>query len=337
MGSTVPAIGIRALLRALQRLNLDTDALLTAAGLSPDMLLEPDARVDAGKADALWALAYRQSGDEHLAIRAAQQLKANDYRSLSYLAAYSRTLGEGIQRLVRWFDLIDRRLRWSIDASGDPVFLSLSIEGVPHPLPRPPVEYTLGAMMVTLRATLELDWRPLRIDVGFARPDDDTAVLHEELFGSRVAYGAHDTRVLIQKFWWNHAIPRADASLADMLEELASRRVRELPDDDDLKARLHRVLGSSLQGGPPTIEAVARELGVSARSLQRHLQVEGSSFRAELAAVRRAHAKLLLADPMMALAEVSWLLGFSDPRAFTRAFRRWHGVPPSIWRQGRGR
>lgn len=334
MAATVPAVGVRALVRALARLDLPADRLLTDAGIDSALLEDPDGRVDQESADAVWASAYRLSGNERLAMQAVQLLRAGDYRTLTYIAANCATLGEGLRRILGFFDLIDRRIQWTLDASGDPVTLGLSFDGVPEPLPRPPVEFTLGALVRTLQLATNVDWRPLRVEVGFPEPGPEAAAEHERVLGPMV-YGAPATRLLIQGHWWRHPVPRADGALADMLTELAGRLVGELPVEDDLRTRLRHAVGGALVGGPPTIGDIAGVLGVSERSLQRRLGERGTTFRDEVDTVRQTTAAMLMEDPNLALSEVSWLLGFADPRAFTRAFRRWHGTTPSAWRTTR--
>ncbi|MNT71491.1 HTH-type transcriptional regulator VirS [compost metagenome] len=77
---------------------------------------------------------------------------------------------------------------------------------------------------------------------------------------------------------------------------------------------------------------MARELGVSERTLQRRLGGEGTSFQLLLTAVRRARARELLADPTLDIDEVAFLLGYADQNSFFRAFRLWEGETPSSWR-----
>jgi AraC-like DNA-binding protein len=334
MAATVPAVGLRALLKALHRLHLPSTALLSEVGLDEAALQDPDARVATEQADALWAAAYRRSGDERLAMHAVQQLQAGDYRTLTYLAAHCATVGEGVRRVIGFFDLIDRRIRWTLDDTGDPVLLRLQFAGMSDPLPRPPVEYTLGAFVVSLRLTTGVDWRPMRVEVGFPRPGDEAAAEHAALLGP-VDYGSTVTRLAVSRHWWRHPTPHADATLVALLSDLAGRRLQDLATEDDDDTRLATLLGESLVGGPPSLSETARRLGLSNRSLQRKLADRGTSFREEVARVRKQRAEMMLEDPNLALCEVSWLLGFSDPRAFTRAFRRWHGTTPSEWRRGR--
>jgi AraC-like DNA-binding protein len=77
---------------------------------------------------------------------------------------------------------------------------------------------------------------------------------------------------------------------------------------------------------------VARELGLSGRTLQRRLGDEGASFQLLMTDVRRARARELLADPALDIDEVALLLGYEDQNSFFRAFRLWEGETPSSWR-----
>jgi AraC-like DNA-binding protein len=117
-----------------------------------------------------------------------------------------------------------------------------------------------------------------------------------------------------------------------VLSEHAELLLSRLPRGADLIERTRRAIGGRLRGGDPSLEGVAREMGMSERSLQRHLRDHGSSFNALADEVREATACLYLEQPDMALAEIAFLLGFSDQSSFNRAFKRWTGLTP---RQGR--
>ena len=91
---------------------------------------------------------------------------------------------------------------------------------------------------------------------------------------------------------------------------------------------------SDLPDGPPTGEAVAARLHLSARSLQRRLADEGNSFSELLDATRLELARSYLEAGTHTVGEVTFLLGYSDASAFSRAFKRWTGVAPSAWPVG---
>jgi AraC-like DNA-binding protein len=78
---------------------------------------------------------------------------------------------------------------------------------------------------------------------------------------------------------------------------------------------------------------VSRDLATSARTLQRRLAAEGTSYQAVLDRVRRQAAEGYLADSTLSAGEVGYLLGYSEPAAFHRAFKRWNGAAPAEWRK----
>jgi AraC-like DNA-binding protein len=95
------------------------------------------------------------------------------------------------------------------------------------------------------------------------------------------------------------------------------------------------VVVTRLARGLPDVDAVARHLAIAPRTLQRRLAAEGVSYQQVVDDVRRDAAERLLADPSLAVSQIGYLLGFSEPSAFHRAFKRWHDVTPQEYRQRR--
>ena len=118
-------------------------------------------------------------------------------------------------------------------------------------------------------------------------------------------------------------LPDADERLRSLLERIP---LPQVDTTDRVSSQLHEVFADE-PSAPPRLEAAARKLAMSARTLHRRLAQEGTSYRQELESFRSRHATRLLADGQT-LAETAYRLGFADVTAFCRAFRRWHGVPP---------
>jgi AraC-like DNA-binding protein len=97
--------------------------------------------------------------------------------------------------------------------------------------------------------------------------------------------------------------------------------------------RIRAAIAADLPGHEPSLAAVAPRLALSPRSVQRRLAEAGTSFARMVDAVREERAKAALRSDEVSLAEVSWLLGFSEQSAFARAFKRWTGVSPTEWRR----
>lgn len=96
--------------------------------------------------------------------------------------------------------------------------------------------------------------------------------------------------------------------------------------------RLRHLIAEALQNGVPELPALARSLGMSERSLRRRLDELGTSFRDVLDAVRKELALNHVKDRRLSLSEVAFLLGFSEPSTFHRAFKRWTGDTPAAFR-----
>jgi AraC-like DNA-binding protein len=131
---------------------------------------------------------------------------------------------------------------------------------------------------------------------------------------------------------WHLPMRRGDPVLCQVLEQQASSLATRLGADDEFVRQVRRMLTARLTSGEAEIGLVARDLAVTPRTLQRRLSAEGWSFRALVEDTRRRAAAHYLSNRSLSIAEVSYLVGFSEVAAFHRAFRRWHGRTPREFR-----
>ena len=221
-----------------------------------------------------------------------------------------------------------------IDDSGDPVVLEIVDESNPEGVTRPYAEYCFAAFFLHIRAATGVRF-PLR-RLQFRHPRPPQTEEHERLFGCAIEFDAPRTRMLISREAWQARTTGAQAGVLQILAEHADLLLEKLPKGPDLVERTRKAIGQRLRGGDSTLEAVAAELAMSPRTLQRHLRELGYSFNALADEVRQKVADLYLRQPDIAIAEVAYLLGFSEQSAFNRAFRRWYGVTPKQYRFAQG-
>ncbi len=100
--------------------------------------------------------------------------------------------------------------------------------------------------------------------------------------------------------------------------------------------RVRHLVGQLLPTGRMGLESVADVLGTTPRTLQRRLVAEGTSFRRLVDDERRARVADYLRDTDAPLSRIAGMLGYSDQSAFNKAFKRWYGVPPGLWRERPG-
>jgi AraC-like DNA-binding protein len=132
---------------------------------------------------------------------------------------------------------------------------------------------------------------------------------------------------------WQLPLRRRDPVLSDLLRRQADEAIARLPPTDDIALHVRRELAPRVGGGDTRIQTVARALATSARSLQRRLAAAGVSYRKLLDVTRKAAAERYLSDSRLSIGEVAYLLGYSEPAAFNRAFRRWCNERPQAYRQ----
>jgi len=326
---TVLSVSSRALVDACERLGVDTDRLLAAAGIRRETLQDPDARLPNRDVGALWAKAYELSGDPVLSLHVAEACPVGAYKVIDYMGVNARTVGEAFRYSARYFPLINTAVRVTIDESRDPVAFDVAADvGGPAGVTRPYAEYCLAVFALHVRGGTGVPFPIRRVTFTHRTPPDLRE--HERVFGCPVRFEAERNRLLIDRAAWE--LPTRAAASAGMLGVLAEHAdllLARLPRGPDLVERTRRAIGQRLRGGEPTVESVARELGMSARSLQRRLRELGCTFATLSDEVRAATARLYMDQPDMALAEIAHLLGFADQPAFTRAFKRWTGSTPS--------
>jgi AraC-like DNA-binding protein len=324
---TVLTVSSRALIQACERLGVDTESLLRTVGIDRQRLEDPDARLLSSEVGALWAKAYELSGDPVLSLHAAEACPLGAYKVIDFMASCARTVGEAFGCAARYFKLVNTAVRLSIDEAGEPVTFDVAGEGTgPAGVSRAYAEYCFAAFVLHVRAATGVEFAVQRVTFSHLRPPDVSE--HERIFGCPVRFGEERNRLHLDRAAWDAPAAGGHQGVLGVLIEHADLLLSRLPSGPGLVERARRAVGERLRGGDPSLESVARELGMSERSLQRHLREHGYTFNALADEVREGMARLYLEQPDMALAEIGYLLGFADQSTFHRAFKRWTGRTP---------
>jgi AraC-like DNA-binding protein len=330
LGANVATTSSRALLAACDRLGLDCADLLTAAGLTAAQVDDPDGRLPLEAVSVLWRAALARSGDPGLGLRVALAVPFGAYRVIDFLTASAPTVGEGLVRVAKYFPLINSALAWEITDDGASKRMALTHPTIPGPLPRPYAEYALAVTILHCRRASGFDW-PL-VEVAFAFEAPPSSDDHVRAFGCPIRFGRPRNEFAIARSTWDLPSRAPSSDLLQTLEELASKMLANLDAKNVVSTQVARLIVEELEGGDPSLPKIARRMALSPRTLQRRLELEGSSFADVLDQTRRHFAKAYVEERTLALTEIGYLLGFSEQSAFTRAFQRWYGVAPREYR-----
>ena len=209
--------------------------------------------------------------------------------------------------------------------------ISLSLKDLQQRVVTPhAVEAFMATAMTILRGISGQDLAPLAVH--FRHNREAHRGTYEEFFGCPLVFDAPDYKVVIPRAALDYKCNQANPQLADSIDSWMSDYLAGF-ETDSLSTRVRRLLTEKLPDGEFMQDAVASELAMSPRSLQRGLQKEGTNFKELLDMTRRDLAKNYIRENQLSLIEVCCLLGFSDQSNFTKAFKRWTGKTPLNYRQ----
>lgn len=298
------------------------------------MLDDPDARVPRTVMLAIWREAARRSGDDAFGIHAAEQLGPEHLDLLGYAFCASATLGDGLQRIVRYSRVLHDVAVISVEVKGERVHLTHRMPAEVGPMPRHAAEFNLAAMLVAARKATAVDIAPLEVRFRHSPPQD--LAEHRRVFRAQVRFVQAANELVISQALLDQPLVKSDPGLCAILERHLRESLDRIPTATSLSARVRHILAADVAANA-CADTVAQKLHMSYRTLQRQLGREGTSFRGLLDDLRRELAISYLAETHIAIAEIAFLVGFSEASAFHHAFRRWHGTTPAEYRQGRSR
>lgn len=319
---------VEGLLQTGTSLGLDRKRLLADAELDEATLLDRDARVPIRCQIALGEAIIAARPSVNLGLVLLQRMQPGMLGALGYALSSSRTMRQALTTFTRYQGFLTDAARWRwLDTETLTVDVCDELEGIGHP-----VEACVGMWVVLGRRLSGVAWAPRQLSFRHAPLGDPRE--HAALFGVEPRFEAERDSLVFDSATLELPITGAPLGLRAPLLELLEARL-ERPSEPELVSRLRELLRRELHRGINKAE-VARALGMSPRTLARRLQAVDTSYASVLDDTRRALALELLEDPQLAVYELAFLLGYSEPSTFHRAFRRWTGASPRAWRRTRG-
>ncbi len=334
---TASVMGVRGLASWLVVAGIPPESVLGRAGIDVSKLHDPEHRLSHKQIVDLWREAPAALGDSNFGLHAAEfihssALSLGRLDVLDYLARASATLGEALGRFDRYQRMLHEELIEIALVLGErEPRLVVRLLDVPGGSLRHAAECALALLWLRTRTLTGGTFAPAAVHFQHARPDDlqeyrrifDTALLE---------FASESDAIVLPPDALALPLATADPKLCALLDRQAEELVAGFGPQTALGARVRKQIHRSLCGGDASIELVAAALGVGVRTLQRQLREEGLLYKQLLEEVRCELAANYLRDEERTLAEVAFLLGFSEVSAFHRAFRRWTGKTPAAFR-----
>jgi AraC-like DNA-binding protein len=320
VAGSVSTLLVRPLVLAVNR---HVPEFFGATDLTPQQVADDDARISPAQFCVAWAEAIRLTGDLQLGLTIAAATPPGAFGIVEYVCRSAATLGDALRQWVRYLNLLDDAVEVALVSESDRACLRVTRESEAPA----PASHELCFALVAKQAK-QLSTVPFRVTgVDFTHHATADAARYRAWFDAPVAFGAEHTQLVMPLTVLDASLISSDPALLAILSRAAGDSQRRGPEPATIAAQVARALGEALRSDDANIAHVAKRLGMTSRSLQRRLKDEATSFGAVRERVRRELAQRYL-DDKLAISEISFLLGFSEPSAFFRAFKRWTGTTP---------
>lgn len=317
--------------QALKSIGLEPAAVLRQARLPVTLHLH--ARRDRRQMNTqeffrLWEAVATLNPDPTAAILMVTQLDSATLPPSSFAAFIARDFRDGLHRLARFKQLCTpERVRVAENVSTCTVTIDW-LRTQDHP-PTLLIDAAFATFVELGRRGSGVHIIPRSVEL--ARP----AVGHNGLadfFGCPVRFGAERNALVFDATDLNRTFPGHNPEVLEMLNPALIAALAEATAPSTFSHQVKSALKRILASGRPEMVEVAREMGMSERTLQRRITEEGTSFRQLMLETRQEVVRHLLSEPTIEIDEIACLLGYEDTNSFYRAFRAWEGTTPARWR-----
>ncbi|WP_417702251.1 AraC family transcriptional regulator [Pseudomonas sp.] len=335
LAGSVSVAYLQGLVEHLQRQGFAPEALLAHAQLGPEVLSQRDQRIAASAYLALLGEGVRLTGDQCLGLHLGESVRPGYYGVLGYLIMSCATLADALHRQARYASLVGNLGRVVLDDEparpGSEPLVAHSWQPLLAQQQRQLSEETLAGWVSFGRWISGLDIAPSEVRFQHPAPADTSE--HARVFRCPVLFEQPDNALIFPRRLLAAPLNQADAQVRGMLDAYADRLLAELNQGNSVLDRARLELARQLPEQGPDLEAIAATLALSPRTLQRRLREGGLSFSQLVDETRQQLVLHYLRDPALELAEIAFLVGFSESGSLARAFRRWTGTSPGEYRR----
>jgi AraC-like DNA-binding protein len=321
---------VRALVEGVEQRGTPRERFLAAAGYEAERLDDGDARISVEEHDRLVEIAIDVTGDNALGLHMGEIANATTYSLVAHLIAYAATMRQAIDSYLRYHRILTDQSVFRLTEQGQSATLRFDVAPSTLVCQRFHAEHTLAGLF-RLVQYFGGGSGIHRVSFEHARPEH--ASEYARLFGGLERFEQPESGVTFDAALLDKAQFHADAEFYAALEEQARQRVSRLDERTPHKERVFQFLIECVTVERQDMNAAARALGVSVRTLRRRLHEEGASYSDIAKAALAARAQRLVADVGRTIDEAAYLLGFSERSAFHRAFKRWTGMTPMEYRR----
>jgi len=311
--------------QTMQKMGLDTHAIFSAIRLF-DQIPDKTIRRDNSTQTKFWTVAENISQDTDIGLHVGEHFPAFRGEIIEYLFLSSPTFGDGLKRAIRYQNILTTALSFELTIHKDTAIISGLNHSVRHYL-----ECSIGIFLKFLSYISQQQFVPSEIWLPYSEGAETEE--YQRIWGCKTILSMSQGAIIFDSSLLNLASLSAEPSLLKIHEEVAEQQLKII-DKYSLIAEIENLFDSGLlESGEINQTLIAEKLQRNPRTLRADLRSLNTNFETVLAHYREKKARTLLAKPNITIDQIIYLLGFSEPSVFSRAFKRWTDETPSAYRQ----
>lgn len=328
---SIPINFVVAALRGVRGAGVDVLPILERAGIAPELLAAPSARVSTEQYTALVQAIWFTLSDEFMGFCPAQPCKFGTFAMMCYTVIHCGTLERALKRGTRFYGLITDAFSVEFERHEQRATLVFTN----HQLDDPDHFLTESWLVIWHGLACWLAGRRIQLtEATFTYAEPPHVDEYRRMFyAPTMRFGAPQTTLSFPASALDLPIVQNEVTLKQFLKSSPADLLVRPRNDDSLTGQIRAILRKAYDY--PEFEQIAQRLNMTPQTLRRRLKDEGSSYQQIKDNLRRDTAIYFLSRPELGLDEIAAQLGFSEPSAFHRAFKKWTGVTPGVYRQER--
>ncbi len=340
---TVPTGYVKQLLERVAEQDYDVNELLEYVGIDPEEILH-QTEFPAEKIGYLYQRIMYITQDEYFGMLSGGRLPSGAFRMMCHAIIQCKNLGHAIRRASDFHEIVKgTRIKPKLEKRGR--FAKVSFAGLDS-LDEAEVEKLIASEPVSSISTSLSMWHHFvswligeRLELRaayFSFSEEDAVPGIHTKFQSELRFEQHDNAMVFPARYLEYPIVQTEESLHGFLKTAPYQLLVMADDSASLKAQIVALIGRDFSMPIPTAKEVANTLNMSLSKLRRRLLEEDTTFQQIKDDCRKKSAINYMNSPQLSINDVAGLMGFDEPSAFFRSFKRWTGLTPGEYRQSTG-
>ena len=337
--ASVPIASVRYLLQAAQDQGVETDNLLESLGVSVNDISQMET-FPAYKYGMLYQSMMWLMQDESFGMLAGGKIPNGTFRMMCYCIIHARSLAHALYRIGDFYEIcrgatvkptLVKKGRYAKVTLGQVASSETEIDSLVQTQSSETIRTTLSmwhhfiSWLIGRRLSLKAAY--------FTTPRPQDVEYYKTLFQSEVKFDQHANAIIFPASYLEMPIVQTDDSLRSFLKTAPYQLLVMVDNDNSLKSQVMAMLGKDFSREMPSAEEVASVLNMSVSTMRRRLTEENTSYQKIKDECRKEAAITYMNAPQLSINDIASLMGFDEPSAFFRSFKKWTGMTPGEYRK----